>query len=172
MKNQKIRAFKFKGKFAITITLLSLFFSAINTNAQEAVTASGGEAIGSGGTSSYSVGQVVYTTNIGTGGSVAQGVQQPYEISVSTAIENTDDILLQFKAYPNPTTNLLTLKVKSEKYNELSFQLFDMNGKLLKNGKIIAEETMIKMETFAPSVYFLKVIGNKKELKTFKIIKR
>ena len=48
--------------------------------AQESPTAAGGEATGSGGTASYSIGQVVYTTNTGTNGSVAQGVQQPFVI--------------------------------------------------------------------------------------------
>ena len=52
-------------------------------HAQENTTAAGGEATGSGGTASYSVGQVVYTTVTGTNGSVAQGVQHPYEISIT-----------------------------------------------------------------------------------------
>ncbi len=171
MRNQKMKVFKFKGKFAITITLLFLFFSAIDTNAQEAITTSGGEATGSG-TSSYSVGQVVYTTNTGTGGSVTQGVQQPYEISVTTAIENTDDILLLFKVFPNPTTDVLILKVKNEKHESLTFQLFDMKGKLLKYGEIAGEETKINMSALTPSVYFVKIIEDNKELKTFKVIKK
>ena len=56
-------------------------------HAQESPTAAGGEATGTGGTSSYSVGQVVYTTATGTNGSLAQGVQQPYEISVTNSIK-------------------------------------------------------------------------------------
>ncbi|MGC8754863.1 MAG: hypothetical protein ACP5QJ_07625, partial [Thermosulfidibacteraceae bacterium] len=55
--------------------------------AQESVNATGGNASGNGGTVAYSVGQVVYTTNTGTNGSVAQGVQQPFEISVVSGIE-------------------------------------------------------------------------------------
>jgi len=52
--------------------------------AQESVNAAGGNASGSGGTVSYTVGQVVYTTKTGTNGSVAEGVQQAYEISDPT----------------------------------------------------------------------------------------
>jgi hypothetical protein len=51
-------------------------------HAQESPTSTGGDATGAGGSSSYSVGQVVYTTATGINGSVAQGVQQAYEISV------------------------------------------------------------------------------------------
>ena len=60
--------------------------------AQESVNATGGNASGSGGSASYSVGQVVYTNNTGTSGSVAQGVQQPFEISVVTGIEEAKGI--------------------------------------------------------------------------------
>jgi hypothetical protein len=64
------------------ILLSTLTFSLSTIHAQEAIPAGGGNASGSGGSASYSVGQVVYTTNTGTNGSAAQGVQQPYEISV------------------------------------------------------------------------------------------
>lgn len=40
--------------------------------AQEAIPASGGNATGNGGSASYSVGQVVYTTNTGTNGSAVR----------------------------------------------------------------------------------------------------
>ena len=56
-------------------TTLLLLFSTIQLHAQETVPATGGDATGSGGTSSYTVGQVVCTTNTGSNGSVAQGVQ-------------------------------------------------------------------------------------------------
>mgnify|MGYP000474435928 CR=1 FL=1 len=58
-------------------------------HAQENAVTTGGEATGAGGTASYSVGQVVYTTNTGTNGSVAQGVQQPFEISTTVGINET-----------------------------------------------------------------------------------
>ena len=83
--------------------------------AQESVNATGGNVSGSGGSVSYSVSQVVYTTSTGTNGSVAQGVQQPFEISVVTAIEEAKDISLSVTAYPNPTADFLQLKVESKK---------------------------------------------------------
>ena len=51
--------------------------------AQESANSSGGDATGSGGTIAYSIGQVVYTTNTGSNGSVAKGVQHAYEIFTS-----------------------------------------------------------------------------------------
>ena len=138
--------------------------------AQEAVTATGGEASGSGGTVSYSVGQVVYSTTAGTNGSVAPGVQQPYEIAIITGIEVTE-INLELSAYPNPTTDFLNIKIGNYDHEKLWYQLYDMQGKLLENRKIVKSGATIKMESLPASTYFLKVTGKQKSVKTFKIIK-
>lgn len=94
----------------ITIGTFLLFgFGLMGADAQQAVTGAGGEASGAGGTSSYSVGQVVYTTNTGTNGTVAQGVQQPYEISVVASVQEVQNISLEAVVYPNPAQNELRL---------------------------------------------------------------
>ena len=139
--------------------------------AQATIPASGGNAIGSGASVSYTVGQVVYTTNTGTNGTVAQGVQQPFEISVVTAIKEAEGISLEIKIYPNPTSDFLTLKVENYDRENLSYKLFDAKGKLLESKKVTGNVTIIPMANLLPTLYFLKVIDNQKEIKTFKIIK-
>lgn len=171
-----------KLKILGVATLFTLTFSLSTVSAQESLNATGGDASGSGGSASYSVGQMLYTTNTGTNGSVAQGVQQPYEISVVTGLEDAKGINLSVTAYPNPTTDYLQLKVESEKLKDLSYQLYDMNGKLLQNEKITDNQTSIVMSNLVPATYFVKVyavgkndrngiIQDNKEIKTFKIIK-
>ncbi len=157
-----------KIKLISTVLLITLMFE---LHAQEAIPASGGNASGSGGSVSYSVGQVVYSTNTGINGSEAQGVQQPFEISVVTGLEEAKGINLVVSAYPNPTTEFVKLKVESEKLKDLSYQLYDMNGKLLECKKVEGNETNIVMSNLVPATYFLKVIQDNKEIKTFKIIK-
>ena len=139
--------------------------------AQTSVNATDGDVSGSGGSVSYSVGQVVYTTHTGTSGSVAEGVQQPYEISVVTGLEEAKGINLSVSAYPNPTTDYLTLEVKDVELLNLHFQMYDMNGKLLQIEKITGNQTSIVMSNLVPANYFVKVIQGNKEVKTFKIIK-
>lgn len=136
--------------------------------AQESPTASGGDASGSGGSVAYSIGQVVYTTNTGTNGSMAQGVQQPYEISVNTGVNETA-IKLEMSAYPNPTSNNLTLK--TEEYANLSYQLYDLQGKLIENKRIAANSTIITMDALPSATYLLEITNNTQLVKTFKIIK-
>ncbi|MDB4583651.1 T9SS type A sorting domain-containing protein, partial [Draconibacterium sp.] len=144
-------------------------------SAQEAISTSGGEASDDRGSVSYSIGQIVYSTGTGTNGSASEGVQQPYEIYVITGIEDELGINLMVSAYPNPTTNFLTLKVDNSEASKLSYYLYDFNGKLIENKKIRGNETRIGMSRLVPETYILKVIernrNESKEIKTFKIIK-
>lgn len=138
--------------------------------AQETSLSSGGNVSGSGGNVSYSIGQTVYTVLSGTNGSVTQGVQQPYEISVVLGVENTH-IELEISAYPNPTSGDLTLQLGNADVSLLQFQLFDLNGKLIHSQKIANSTERVSMNDLPNAVYFLKVNDNKNTLKSFKIIK-
>jgi len=140
--------------------------------AQTSVNSTGGNASGIGGSVSYSVGQVVYQTHTGTNNSVAEGVQQPYEISVVTAIEKAKAIDLTVTAYPNPATDYLTLSISEFKLTGLSYQLSDMSGKLLFDEKITSSQTQIVMSQVVPASYLLVVKQENMRLKTFKIIKK
>ncbi len=154
--------------------LCALFLSLIGITglqAQVAITTAGGNASGSGGLSSFTVGQLVYTTNTGTTGTVAQGVQQPYEISIIDGVEEAKEIALSAMVYPNPATDLLMLKVGTFSGGNLNYALTDINGKLLEFRKISGNETILEMKNYANAIYFLKVIQGEKEVKSFKIVK-
>ncbi len=138
--------------------------------AQENTVASGGNATGSGGSTSYSLGHVLYTTNTGTNGSVAQGVQQPYEITVITGVNETA-IHLELSVYPNPATNYIQLKVENEKLESLTYQLIDLQGKVINTEKVTASNTTIIMEALPKAIYLINIIKNNQLIKTFKIIK-
>lgn len=150
--------------------LFLLVFGPLTALSQVAVIAAGGGASGSAGTIAYSVGQIVYVTNTGSNGLVAQGVQQPYTISVALGIEETT-IQLDFTAYPNPTFNFLTLNVGNAELSTLGFQLYDLSGKLIESRKIRNRIETINMENLPSALYFLKVDNNNIDVKTFKIIK-
>lgn len=159
-------------KRVFLILLLSLGLT--NLQAQTSVNSAGGNASGGGGSASYSVGQMVYTTNSGANGSVAQGVQQPYEISVVIGIAEGADINLSASVHPNPTTEDIVLEIgnfTSLNAQTLSYQLFDVSGKLIKSEVITDNHTIINIMNLAAATYYVKVVQEKKELKTFKIIK-
>lgn len=156
------------------ITAVMLYFAmTMVLSAQEALTASGGKASGDEGSVSYTIGQLVYSTITGTDhNSITQGVQQPFEISVVSSIEEAIGINLEIVVYPNPATDYLILKINNVTGIKYEASLYSINGMLLKNKKIIDNETQVSMQDLVPGIYFLRVTDNEKEIKVFKIIKK
>lgn len=142
----------------------------LNLSAQEGTDAAGGNATGVNGSVSYSIGQIDYISSTGTNGNVNQGLQQPYEF-FTMGLEN-DLVQLDLTVYPNPATAYVTLKIDKTTFDNLSYELFDMNGRSLLSQKITDAITSIPLEQFPSATYFLKVSNAQQEIKTFKIIKK
>jgi hypothetical protein len=159
-----------KANLNLWAILLTGLFGSSLVYAQESANSSGGKAIGVGGTVSYSVGQVFYTTNIGNSSSIAQGVQNAYEIYSVGNEENNLNISLI--AFPNPTIDNLTLQIGNYNNEKLSYQLYDMQGKLKDSGQIMVKQTLINMSDLPVSTYFVNVLDQEnKKVKSFKITK-
>lgn len=153
----------------INLFFLLILLSFSTTYSQKSIVATGGKATGTGGTASFSVGQISYKSP--NGNIVSDGVQQPYEI-VTLGKSNFENILLKMNVFPNPTTDELRLKIGHNR-EILSYQLFDINGKSLSDTQKIADqETIINFKNFDKGIYFLKITSNNQTLKTFKIIKK
>lgn len=160
-----------KTKCTQNIFLLISFLYFLTGNAQQSVNTSGGNGTGSGGSINYSVGQIDYVSITSAGGSANQGIQQPFEIVVlgTNAFAN---INLEMKAYPNPTTSNLNLKINNYTTENLHYLVYDISGQIINQQKIISEETTISMEKLSAGNYLLQIAENGKALKTFKIIKK
>lgn len=150
--------------------LLFLGLGLTGLQAQTSVNAAGGKATGGGGTVAYSVGQVVYTSNKGSGGTIDQGVQHAYEIFPVGIKETT--LNLSLTLFPNPTTESLILQINDNHNDKLSYQLFDMQGQELSKGDIVGQQTLINMSSLPTATYFLNVVDQEnKKVQSFKIIK-
>lgn len=153
----------------LTVTVFLFMLSALQ--AQEAIPAAGGNISGNGGSIDYSVGQIVYTSSSGLNGTVEEGVQQPYEIWAYTGVDEEYGVQFECSVFPNPVNENLTLKIDMQELGKLSYQFFEINGKLVADKTITGNETTISMNVLSAGTYFLKVIYNNKEIKNFKIIK-
>ena len=138
---------------------------------QEIISPSAGDSSGSGGSLSYTIGQVFFNTIESDNGSLVQGVQQPFEFqTLSTPALLT--VQLTAITYPNPTTEFVLLKISDTALENLQYTLFDLNGKTIDSKKINSYSTKITMKNFAIGMYLLKLTKNNQPLKTFKIIKK
>ena len=152
------------------IVLITTFYFSISLHAQEGFSTSGGQALGTAGSSSYTVGQTVYDTYTGSTGSVAQGIQQTYDIVALLGAE-ISAIKLELVAYPNPTQEILTLKINNYKNEKLTYQLYDLQGKLWDSQSVKGAQTQLDMNNLAVGTYLLSIQDEELLIKTFRIIK-
>lgn len=154
------------AKLLITSCLIGY---GLTIQAQNTIPAIGGTATGSGGSVSYTIGQIVFNIFSGSDGTIAQGVQQPYEISIIK--ENSENTSFEITVYPNPTTGLVTLVIRPFNNENLRFQLINFRGIILLDKKVVGEKTEISIEKYSPSMYLLKVLTNDQVIEVLKIAK-
>jgi len=155
----------------VALTLILVFFGGLlSLQAQQTATSGGGDAFSSDGTVSYSIGQIAYEYYQSAEGSVSQGSQQAYQI-ITLGTDGPSAIVLQALVYPNPTVSYINLKIEDKEIENLSYQLYDNNGRLILNQTISNLETQIPMEELRSAIYFLKVSNHQKVLKSFKVVK-
>lgn len=159
-----------KRKKAIYTALSMQLIALCGLSSQTAFPATGGNAAGSGGSVSYSVGQIDYIAGSSANGSASQGVQQPYEI-FTVGTDEAADITLRSSLYPNPTSGGVTLSVPRFAAQPLRYQLFDAAGRLLSDGGISGADTGISLAALPAATYLLSVRNPDRAIKTFKIIK-
>ena len=143
-----------------------------NLKAQQAQVSAGGDAAGSNGKASYTVGQLTYTTLSSTSGTVIQGIQVSYEITEVNPSKLEEKIEIGLKAYPNPVIDNLILSVENSDQYQYRATLYDVQGRILKTLLIVDSKTNIEMNDLASALYFLKVESDNKEIKTYQIIKK
>jgi hypothetical protein len=68
------------------------------------------------------------------------------------------------KAYPNPVTDILMIDGESGK--EYFYQLYDKNGKMLKEGKFVNNQ--INISNLLPDIYLIRINNSKEAIKIIK----
>jgi len=153
----------------LQLITFSLFVASCSLCAQSGTEASGGNATGSGGSVSYSVGQVDYINSSAASGSENQGIQQPYEIFTMGVEDQQQNTAIS--VYPNPTTHMVYIQF-TELPNDCFYQLYNSLGQQVATSIIVENPTGIYMETFTAGTYHLNLIKNQTTLQTFTIIKK
>ncbi len=99
-------------------------------------------------------------------------MQQAYTITVINAVgETAARIELRANIFPNPSTEQVQLHIEGDLPEDLQYQLFDANGRLLQTNRIATSQTSIALDNVAAATYYLKVLHGTAELKQFKVVK-
>ncbi len=142
--------------------------AALNCEAQQNTVATGGDATGTGGSVSFTVGQIDYVYSSGSGGSVNQGVQQPFEFFLSAGIDENSAALTHI--YPNPTFESVILEL-GDYDASTRYELFDTRGRLVRKGSANGASTTIPMSDLSPGEYHLTILQHDQQTQSVKIIK-
>ena len=134
-----------------------MMLSVMILSAQSDVVPVGGTATGSGGTVTYTVGQIAVQTYSNGTFTISEGVQQPYEIQI-IGVDDYPGITLNAMVYPNPTIGNVQLTINNEQL-EGEVKVFDMNGKFLFSKRIERQNTEIPMSDLAAGTYFVTLSG-------------
>ncbi|MDT0643785.1 T9SS type A sorting domain-containing protein [Zunongwangia sp. F363] len=148
-----------------------------------AFTTAGGDSTENEGSISFSVGQVFYLSQENSNISLQEGVQQAFsenskpipsvvEEENENEKENPSLSKLKITVYPNPVTEFFTVDLSSLEESVYSYQLFDLQGRLLLQGSLSNLSTKIHPKNLQSSVYILKIYNHNLPVKSFKIIKK
>jgi hypothetical protein len=143
--------------------LLPAIMACTSLFAQQSTNAAGGEATGTNGTVSYTVGQVDYINFSNSEVSISLGVQQPY-------ILIADEGEFQILVYPNPTPSKIKIKILKPGTDDMQVTMYTVLGQELLTRDLNEGETTISLSPFSPATYILQLrIGE--TIRTYKIIK-
>ena len=158
-------------KIDLSIALFFIFSLAVQ--AQSNTVSAGGDAEGSNGSVSYSVGQVFYVTAEGENGNANQGVQQPFEIFVTLTNSQFLNDLTKITLLPNPAVDRVILSLNGiPSFEGYYYNLTDITGKIINKGFINSNDTTLDVSSLPGACYFLNVFQNNMAIKSFKLLKK
>jgi hypothetical protein len=152
-----------KNKLLVSLLLLS-----VGLSAQEVISSQGDSYSNTSNTLDFTIGEPIGETVTDGTTSLTQGFHQT--LLTITNVEDFDE-KFSVNIFPNPTTERVNLTI--DKYEGVTFYLFDVTGKLLKQEVVTAQQTVVQVSEFPKGTYLLKLAGQEnKSLKTYKIIKK
>ena len=148
------------------IFLLVTFFTAFAVSAQEVVSSQGETFSNANGSIDFTVGEVIINTGSNGTNKLTQGFHQ-----TNWNFLGLEDFAPDYEAtiFPNPTTDVLN--IKTSKFENVGYTLYDAQGKLVMQNILSAEQTPIQVSQLALGNYSLTLKSETKILKTFKLVK-
>ena len=156
------------------IFLFATFLAAFSATAQEVISSQGETYSNAAGSIDFTIGEVIINTGTNGTNDLTQGFHQ-----TNWKFLGVEDFAPNFQAiiFPNPTQDVLN--IKTSVFENVTYTLYDAQGKLVLQNILSAEQTPIQVSQLAPGAYSLELIfedSNEGSLslpkrKTFKLVK-
>lgn len=146
--------------------VLFSLFATISVSAQEVVATQGDSYSNASGNIDFTIGEVIIATGTDGTNDITQGFHQ-----TNWNFVGLDDHAPSYEAviFPNPTEDVLNIRTRQ--FENVTYTLYDAQGKLVLQNRLSAEQTLIPVSQLAPGNYSLTLNNETQNLKTFKLIK-
>jgi hypothetical protein len=148
-----------------TIVLFSIF-AFISVSAQEVVSTQGESYSNASAKIDFTIGEVVINTGTDGTNELTQGFHQ-----TNWNFVGLEDYAPDYKAtiFPNPTQDVLNIRTST--FENVTYTLYDAQGKLVIQNILTAEQTPVQVSQLAPGSYSLTLNNETQNLKIFKLVK-
>ena len=150
-----------------TAFLLFSLFATISVTAQEVVSTQGESYSNASGSIDFTIGELIIDTGTDGTNDITQGFHQ-----TNWNFLGVEDHSPSYEAtiFPNPTSEVLNIKTST--FENVTYTLYDAQGKLVLQDILSAEQTPIQVGQLAPGSYSLTLNNQTQNLKIFKLIKQ
>ena len=156
------------------IFLFATFFAAFSASAQEVISSQGETYSNANGSIDFTVGEVIVNTGTNGTNDLTQGFHQTNWNFLGVEDYAPD---YQVTIFPNPTQDVLN--IKTSVFENVTYTLYDAQGKLIMQDILSVEQTPIQVSQLAPGSYSLELIFentndgtlSSSKRKTFKLVK-
>ena len=148
-----------------TIVVFS-FFAVLSGSAQEVVATQGDSYSNASANIDFTLGEVIIDTGTDGTNDLTQGFHQ-----TNWNFLGMEDFATNYEAtiFPNPTSEVLNIRTST--FENVTYTLYDAQGKLVMQNILSAEQTPIQVSQLAPGSYLLTLNNETQNLKTFKLVK-
>lgn len=158
-----------------TFLFTALTLVCVSIMAQSTFGITGGDVRGANGSMSYTMGQPAVMTAYSKvtnasakAANLREGVQQTYTIE-ELKIDGVQVLNFDVSVYPNPTADKITVSIGND-VQDMSYELYSIDGKLLKKGRFQGSEQNIEMRDYASGSYVLRLSLGRSE-NSYRIVK-
>ena len=148
-----------------TFFIFSLLAS-LSVSAQEVVATQGDSYSNASANIDFTIGEVIIAAGTDGTNDLTQGFHQ-----TNWNFLGVEDFAPNYEAtiFPNPTEDVLN--IRTSMFENVTYTLYDTQGKLVMQDILSAEQTPVQVSQLAPGIYSLTLNNETQNLKTFKLIK-
>ncbi len=148
------------------LLIIPILLSGLLLNAQEVVSTQGDVYSNESGSIDFTIGETVIGTGTDETHEITQGFHQTHWnfVGLKDHAPNYEALI-----FPNPTEDVLNIKTST--FEQVTYTLYDAQGKLVLQDKLSAEQTPIQVHHLTPGSYLLTLHNETQRLKTFKLVK-